>query len=48
MNIYVIGQGATKINISVGVMQSDVQLAMDKIHAQVLGIPHQNDMMKGT
>lgn len=47
VNIYAMGQGATEINISAVVRQTDVQLAMNKIHTQVLGISHQNDMMKG-
>jgi aspartokinase len=47
VNIYFIGQGATEINISVVVDEVDALRAMDNIHTHVLGIPHQNNAIKG-
>ncbi|RFU30812.1 hypothetical protein B7463_g5523, partial [Scytalidium lignicola] len=39
VNIYLIGQGASEINISFVVKDVDAQLAMNLVHANVLGIP---------
>ncbi|KAG4438651.1 hypothetical protein IFR05_005868, partial [Cadophora sp. M221] len=55
VNIYLIGQGASEINISLVVEKDDAMTAMDLLHTHVLGIPHhkaptslvQNSMMKG-
>ncbi|KAH6722814.1 aspartate kinase [Leptodontidium sp. MPI-SDFR-AT-0119] len=55
VNIYLIGQGASEINISLVVKKDDAMTAMDLLHTHVLGIPHhmaptplvQNSMMKG-
>ncbi|KUJ06820.1 aspartate kinase [Mollisia scopiformis] len=55
VNIYLIGQGASEINISLVIKEEDALVALDIIHADVLGIPRikthmpiaQNSMMKG-
>ncbi|KAF8861680.1 aspartate kinase [Acephala macrosclerotiorum] len=56
VNIYLIGQGASEINISLVIKEEDALIAMDIIHTNVLGIPRiktthtpifQNSMMKG-
>jgi len=55
VNIYLIGQGASEINISLVIKETDAIVALDVIHANVLGIPRiktnipivQNSMMKG-
>ncbi|KAH6664680.1 aspartate kinase [Halenospora varia] len=55
VNIYLIGQGASEINVSLVVKNDDAQIAMDIIHEHVLGIPkydshapiYQNGLMKG-
>lgn len=55
VNIYLIGQGASEINISLVVKKPDALNPMDILHTNVLGIPKpqthvpivQNSMMKG-
>ncbi|KAE8444732.1 hypothetical protein EG329_014292 [Mollisiaceae sp. DMI_Dod_QoI] len=55
VNIYLIGQGASEINISLVIKEEDALVALDIIHTNVLGIPRikthipilQNSMMKG-
>ncbi|KAG9236834.1 aspartate kinase [Amylocarpus encephaloides] len=55
VNIYLIGQGASEINISLVIQKQDTLMAMNIIHADVLGIPKhtahipivQNSLMKG-
>ncbi|KAH7385399.1 aspartate kinase [Phaeosphaeria sp. MPI-PUGE-AT-0046c] len=43
INIYLISQGASEINISIVVSAQDVQLALEVVHEKVLGIPRHEE-----